>query len=135
MISPATQIREFAVTIPAGTAQANPQLTDLAMPPMTVLEIDIRVPPGPRGQMGFALWASGSTVIPEQQGQFVVADDDYITWPLVDQISSGAWQLAGYNTGDYDHTVYVTFRLEPVATDAGSAQITPIPTATLTSGG
>lgn len=132
---PAQQIQTFEVTIPAGTPQSTIYVADMAMPPRTVVEIDIRVPPGPRGTMGFAIWASGLTVIPEQYGQFIVTDDEEINWPLQDQLDSGGWQLAGYNLGDYDHTLYVRFQLVPVATTMASLTASLIPAAALSSGG
>ncbi|HVD03185.1 MAG TPA: hypothetical protein VNF75_03495 [Candidatus Dormibacteraeota bacterium] len=132
---PASEIRSFEVTIPAGTSQAGPQVTDLVMPPRVVVQIDIKVPAGARGQMGFALWASGLTVIPEQPGQFIVTDDEQISWPLQDQIDSGGWQLAGYNLGQYDHVVYVRFLVLPTTVPALVAVLQPIPAASLSSSG
>lgn len=130
---PASEIRSFQVTIPAGTSATAPQLTDLAMPPRIVVEVDIKVPAGARGQMGFALWASGLTVIPEQAGEFIVTDDEEITWPLQDQIDSGGWQLAAYNLGQYDHTVYLRFLVLPTTANLGALAAQPISAAQLSS--
>src|SRR5487761_287165 len=124
-------------SLAAGTAvqlrNASALVTDLVMPPRIVVEIDIKVPPGPRGEMGFALWASGLTVIPEQASTWIVADDEEISWPLQDQIDSGGWQLAAYNLGQYDHTVYLRFLVSPTTSPAVGVGPQPIPAAQLSS--
>lgn len=107
----AFQIRPFDVTIPAGTIIANPYVASLAMPPYQVDRIDWRVPPGPSGQMGWYLAMGGVQVIPYANGDFVTADDENDSWRLTDLPTSGAWQLVGYNLGNYNHTVYLRFFL------------------------
>jgi len=116
----AAEVRNFAVTVPAGTAITAPQVTDLAMPARVVRKIRVRIPPGPSGAVGWALGAAGERVLPWGPGQWIVADDEAIEWELVDQITSGAWQLQAYNTGVFDHTLYITFLVDPPAA-AGSA--------------
>lgn len=111
-------VRTFQVLTPAGTALATPQLTSLAMPARLVRALRIRVPPGPAGTVGIALTSGGQQVIPETKDSYLVLDNEVIEWPLEQQIESGAWQLRSYNTGRWDHTVYLTFLLDPVA-DAG----------------
>ena len=108
----AREIQAFAVTIPAGTAQASPQVSDLAMPPRLVERIEVRVPPGPRGQLGFQIGMAGRQLLPYNAGQYVVTDDEALSWDLYDLPSSGAWQVIAYNTGAYPHTLYLRFLVE-----------------------
>jgi hypothetical protein len=110
----AREIRAFANTIPAGTPIATPAVFDMGMPARIVDKIEIHVPPGPNGQMGFQVAAAGIQIIPANAGMFIIASDDLIEWPLTDQLTSGAWQMIGYNTGQYDHTVYFRFLLSLV---------------------
>lgn len=107
----AVEVRSFAATIPAGTDATAPHRVDLSFPPREVDSITVRVPPGPSGTVGFALQNSDVTVIPIAGEDWIITDDEVITWQLTDQITSGSWQLIGYNTGTYDHTVYVRFAL------------------------
>jgi hypothetical protein len=116
----AREVHSFEVTIPAGTAKASPQVTDLAMPPRVVVEVEVVVPPGPRGKVGFQLGAAGVQMLPYQPGTFFVADHESIRWPLEGQISSGAWQLIAYNTGFFAHTLEVRFLVDlPATAEAG----------------
>lgn len=119
----ATEVRQFAVTVPAGTAQATPYTKDVSFPTRIVERIDWRVPPGPRGVMGFRLASGGNPVLPTNDGAYIVADDDRATWLLSGLIESGAWQVQGYNTGAYAHTVYLTFHLSLPGAKSVATQI------------
>ena len=108
----AFEVRRYSVTIPAGTLAATPHIESLVMPARTVRSILWRVPPGPRGLMGFQIGSSGIQVIPWNTGEWIVAEDESDELELTGQITSGAWQCIGYNLGRYDHTVYLTFALD-----------------------
>lgn len=107
-------VRSFQVLVPAGTAIATPTTTALAMPSRVVRALRIRVPPGPAGSVGFALVSGGQQMIPEASGTYLVMDDEAVEWPLEGQLETGAWQLRAYNTGRWDHTLYLTFLLDPL---------------------
>lgn len=112
MTTPAAEIRSFAVTIPAGTAQASPVTIDVSFPPRTVIGVSWKVPPGPSGLMGWRLTMSGGNAVVPTGGGWIIADDQAGTWPLIDQPDSGAWEVTGYNTDIYDHAVYLDFLLD-----------------------
>lgn len=107
----AAEIRQFTATIPPGTTAAAPVRVDMSFPPRIVQAVEIRVPPGPSGVVGFALQNSGVTVIPYGSDAFIVTSADFINWALDDYITSGSWQLLGYNTGGFSHSIYVRFQL------------------------
>lgn len=107
-------VRTFQVLVPAGTPVATPQLTSLAMPSRLVRALRIRVPPGPAGSVGFALVSGGQQMIPEAKDSYLVMDDEAVEWPLEGQLETGAWQLRAYNIGRWDHTLYLTFLLDPL---------------------
>ena len=69
--------------------------SSLDMPPRVVREIDVIVPPGPRGEVGFAIGASGVAILPIQEGAYIITDNERIVWPLENQINSGGWQFFG----------------------------------------
>lgn len=105
----ADEIQSFEVTIPAGVSPDNPTVFNLSMPPRYVDEVQVQVPPGPRGEVGFQIGAAGKQVYPSTPGQFVVTDNELVRWPIEHAISSGAWQLLAYNTGGLVHTLWVRF--------------------------
>lgn len=130
----ASELRQFNVSIPAGTLAATPQLTALTMPARIVRKIRVRVPRGPNGLVGFALASSGVPIIPWNTGAWIVADDEIFEWALERQITSGAWQLRAYNTGAYAHTLYLSFELDPPQLRLPGAGLGMIPIGELNSG-
>ncbi len=111
----AQEIRSFTVTTNTGVLKTAPQLTNINFPTRVVRELEIRIPPGPRGELGFAIAFSGIAIIPANAGEFIVTDDEVLPWALgEDYPDSGAWQILTYNTGDYPHTVQVRFMLDLV---------------------
>jgi hypothetical protein len=127
----AIEVQRFAVTIPAGTLQSAPQKTALAMPPRTVERIEITVPPGPRGVVGFQLAMSGAQVLPITPGAFVVTDDEHISWDLTDQNTSGAWQMIAYNTGTFPHTIEIRFLTSLPLDPSAAGPLNPLPASAL----
>jgi hypothetical protein len=45
---------------------------------------------------------------------WIIADNEYATWELDELPTGGSWEFQGYNTGTYDHTVYLTFLCNPL---------------------
>lgn len=115
----AREVRRFPVTIPASTPKASPQVTNLSFPFRVVRELEVRIPPGPRGEVGFAIGGSGQPVIPVEAGAYLVTDDEIIRWPLDGFWDSGSWQMTAYNTGRFPHTLEVRFLVD-LPQEAGS---------------
>lgn len=120
-MSGSVEVREFVATCPAGTAIATPTTTSLAMPPRQVNRIRVRIPPGPNGVMGFAIGSAGEPIIPGVQGTWIVASDEVFTWDLADLINSGAWEVRQYNTGIFDHSIYITYEVQLPDIDTAGA--------------
>lgn len=110
----AIEVYAFAVTVPAGTPQSALFRQSITMPVRKVDVIEWRVPPGPSGLMGFAVTMGGVTVLPTKPNTFIVADDEHAEWSLTGLPDSGAWQVSGYNTGVFDHTVYLRWLVDVV---------------------
>jgi hypothetical protein len=133
----ATEIQQFQVTVPAGTAKASPVALPLTMPSRIVDQIDITTPPGARGEVGWALGGSGSAVLPVTPGAFMVTDGETVHWTVEEQMDNGAWQLIAYNTGQFNHSLYVAFHVripnDPRADGASAPRpgFTPIPNGAL----
>lgn len=121
----AAEVRQFPVTTAAGVAIATPTITSLAMPARIVTGLRIRIPPGPRGNLGLQVAMAGTQVIPVNVGTWIVGDDELFHFDLEDLPDSGAWQLITYNLGKLPHTVYLTFELSLVGTPAGPVLLAP----------
>jgi hypothetical protein len=120
----AREVYEFAVTFTIGTTRTSPQRTNVTMPARIVRRVEITIPPGPRGEVGFQLGSNGTAFLPRNTDQFIIGDGAEIGWDLEDQMTSGGWQVIGYNTGQFAHTLYFRFLCD--LTSAGSGAVQPI---------
>ena len=108
------EIRAYTLTIPAGTPTTAPVQLDCSFPPRNVDALQVIVPPGPSGLVGWRVLNSGVKLIPYESDDWIITAGEIITWPLTGQITSGSWQVEGYNTGTNDHSVYFRFLLSLV---------------------
>lgn len=125
----ALSVDHFAATVPAGTLITSVAVINLPVGAGSIDKIRWRVPSGPRGNLGWFLSMGGARVLPDNAGGFIVADDEYDEWTISGLPDSGAWQLSGYNTGVYDHTVYLDFHFTPIGavTTGGGDFLTGFP--------
>lgn len=117
----ATRVLPFAVTIPAGTPASAPVTIPLAMDNWEVEAIELEVPPGPAGLMGFQILNNGVAWVPYGPGEWFVWDDVRETYRMTDQPTASGWAVQGYNTGTYDHAVIVRMHVNPTSPQAASA--------------
>lgn len=122
----ATRVLPFAVTIPAGTPASAPVTIPLAMDNWEIERIDLEVPPGPSGHMGFQLLNNGVAWIPYGPGNWVVWDDVRESYYMTDQPTASGWAVEGYNTGTYNHSVIVRFHVNPTSPDATDTTATAV---------
>lgn len=118
----AERVLQYTATIPAGTPQITPVTLDTGFVDWDIESIDLEVPPGPSGTMGFQLANNDLPWIPRTPGQWLVWDDHHETFYPTGYPVAGGWQVIGYNTGAYDHAVIVRFNVNPptVATAAAA---------------
>lgn len=121
----ADQVRHFTATIPAGTPIAAPVVVDISFPPYIVESIEWRVPPGPLGVMGWRLTMGKVQVLPTAGDLWIIADDHSATIRPSPDLSSGAWQVTGYNTGANPHSVYLAFHLHLINPAPPAVQLVP----------
>lgn len=114
----------FAPTIPAGTPIANPVTRALLTVDLLVRQIDIQVPPGPRGTVGIQLTTAGLQVWPVVTGTWFVTDNRTFTFIPPEDTPVSQWNLTGYNTGQYPHTIQIVFYADPLPSAGVGGDIT-----------
>lgn len=102
----ADEIRQNTVTVPAGTTAAAPLTVPMAMPPRRVEALQVVVPPGQNGVVGWAVLVGGVRVIPYSSDLWIITSGENITWPLENYPDAGSWSVQAYNTGTVDHALY-----------------------------
>lgn len=105
----ASRIELFSVTIPAGTLPSAPLVTPILFDIATVDRIEVLVPLGCNGLVGFQLRHSGEGVFPREDNRWIVANGETLQWPIEEVPTGQAWAVRGYNQGIHSHTLY--FRL------------------------
>lgn len=123
----AVEVRKFTVTTPAGTLRTAPLVTALTFPVRKVTELRARVPSGPAGALGFQFWVKGGIAVPYDPSQWIITDNETLSFPLDNFPTSGTWSMVSYNTGSYPHTVYVDFLVDVPDPGYAGAQSTFVP--------
>jgi hypothetical protein len=107
----ADRIALFDILVPAGTTKASMTAFSMAFSPGTVEAIEIDVPPGSAGNLGFQIWSGGSQYIPLVGAGYYVLDDVHKVWPITGANNQGDFKLVAYNTDLWDHQLAITFRI------------------------
>lgn len=123
----AARVEGPSATIPAGTSQLAPLSVPLPIGESIVRRLDLIVPPGPSGLVGFYLAHSGTQMIPRVSSQFFVVDDKLLTFDMDGYPTGDKWTLVGYNLDIYDHIVRTIWHVDEVTkVTTPSLQIIPI---------
>lgn len=121
----AERVELFETAIAAATAIAAPTTFVLSMNPGVTRKVEIIVPPGPSGLVGFRLRHSGQTVIPYAGSNWVITDDEKLEWALEGYPTGDRWTLQAYNTDIYQHTLYIRWFLDEIP-DRVAGALVPI---------
>jgi hypothetical protein len=131
----ATRIYEIQVTVPAGTAQANPQVTPWVTEDNLINLIELEVPPGHNGLTGIRVMKGDTPLLPYNANSFIVANAYTSAWPVNDYIPTSDLKIQAFNTGAYPHTFYLRMTVSDWDR-SGGANVTGIsgalPTGTIT---
>ena len=121
------RIEAPSVIVVAGSTPATAVTTALPFNPGYVVGIQIVVPPGPSGLMGFQILHSGVTVIPYNNSEWIITDNEIIDWPVSNMPTGDKWQIRAYNSDVYDHLVMLRFLIDEIAPVSTSVQAMPAP--------
>lgn len=122
----AERIEFKQVTFAIGTTATTPVTTALSFDPCDVVRLEVIVPPGPSGFMGFRFIHSGQVIIPYQADAWVITDNEKLDWPLEGYPTNNKWSVQGYNTGLFPHTIYMRFHVNEIPSKP-TAALTAVP--------
>lgn len=112
------------VTIPPGTLQTSPQITNFTWREGYPVRVEIRFPPGPSGFVGVRIRHGGTVIVPRRGSNYLVADNEVVDWALEDLPSNANYNAQAYNEGVYSHTIQFRFHLN----ELGGQKIERTPT-------
>lgn len=122
----AQRILPFTVTTGTQYTPDSPLHTPLTFESADVVQIDIMVPPGPSGFLGFYVGNGGGQVIPEGENIWITPDDVYLNFIVEGMPNNGNWELVSYNQGNFSHTLYLYFHVNNLQVSAGIGLSAPI---------
>lgn len=124
------EVQQFDNTVAAGTPINNPAIFPMALLNLDIEWIEWKVPPGPRGTVGFWIGSHGQPIIPFSSGgpKWIVADGESAHWDTVDLPTSGDWEMRAYNLGILSHTITIRFGLAAPVPDLAAVPLFPSPT-------
>lgn len=103
----ATRVEVVNLTVPAGTPVATPVSALLFSNRAEIERLEVKVPPGPSGLVGFRFDHSNRQVIPKTDGTWIITDDETLEWPLQSYSVQPDWHIKAYNLDVYDHVLAV----------------------------
>ena len=108
----AVQINQTTVVVPANTPKTALSVATISLPLLQIESIDLEVPPGPVGLMGFYIALSGQQWIPWNAGEFIVWDNYRDSCDLQNQLIGVPWEVHAYNLDAANsHEIVVRFHL------------------------
>ena len=122
----AQYVYQYDLTVPAGTPKSSPATAAVPVNNLRIERVEIEVPHGPAGRLGFQIFNSGNPWKPDAPGDWLVWDGKTDGWWLNDQPTGSMWELVGYNTGQHPHTIYSRWLTNPLPTPAPLDVFVPV---------
>jgi hypothetical protein len=111
---PFSIVYNWDVTIPAGTLPSAPAVIPTQFEPNAVDSIHWLFPNGCNGLVGVQIGTRTIPVIPYGGQSWIIRSGDSSGFDLSEMHTTGDWSLIGYNTGNYPHTVHLTYRVHRI---------------------
>jgi hypothetical protein len=122
----ATRIEVAQVSVAAGTLQSAPQITPFTFDDGRVDTLEIVVPDGPSGLVGFQIRHSKQIIIPYDGVSFIVTNNEVIKWPLETFPEAQKWDVVIYNTDVFVHTLSFRWLITDVIMSPTLPPLVPI---------
>ena len=109
---------EYALTIPANTAEASPATMDAPLAPGTVVRVDVQFPTGCVGLVHVQIWSGEHQVWPGNLDGDISAEGLVVSWPEDYDLEDEPFTLVlrGWNDDDtFPHTITFRFAIISLA--------------------
>jgi hypothetical protein len=116
-------VYQYVATIPADTTEAAPYVVPVPLDGFALESIDLEVPAGAAGLVGFYIANNGVPTIPQGPSPWIIWDNHADTWFFTDQPNASGWAIVGYNTGFFAHTVTTRWHVNSALADGQPAAV------------
>ena len=124
--APVRQALPFTVTVPAGTQINAPAAFPLAIGDSWVYSIEVEVPKGSGGAMGFNIAYAGTQIIPWSTPVTWLVVENYRNTFQVDAEMGNGLVLKAYNTGYWNHQIFLRVNATPISAYLGGQAQAPV---------
>lgn len=110
----ASRFYPFNLVLPAGVLVTAPVTTKVPLEDILLRRVDVRIPPGPRGSVGFYILLQGTPIVPwGNPPVWIIGDDEPLSFP-VNTEDNGGVSIVAFNIGAFVHTLYFRFLGTPM---------------------
>lgn len=106
---PASRVEVFDVVVPASTAQAAAVETPTTFAAGELVSVDVRIPDGAAGLVGFRILYAHGQAIPTTPGAWIIGNDDLFQTDVMGQLNGGQWSILAYNLDRFQHSLHVRY--------------------------
>jgi hypothetical protein len=108
---PASRVEVFDVIAPANTPKSAPIELPTIWAPGELVSVDVRIPDGASGLVGFQILYAHGQAIPNTPGAWIIGNDDLFTADVMGQLNGGQWGVNVYNTDRFPHSLHVRYHV------------------------
>lgn len=113
-------IQAFPLTLPGSGNPNQIFFVPALLGDSNVTQIILTFPAGCAGNVNVRVESGGAQLYPLKPGTWFNFDDYVLVIPVSNQVTTGQWHVAGYNTDFYAHTVTAYFYYDYLAHGASS---------------
>lgn len=106
---PASRVEVYDVAVPALTPKAAPLETPTVWTPGELVSVDVRIPDGAAGLVGFRILYAHAQAIPTTPGAWIIGNDDLFQADAIGYLNGGQWSVLAYNLDNFPHTLHVRY--------------------------
>lgn len=123
---PLIRAYQVSVTVATGSTSAAPVTTPIVIDDIYCYSVEVEVPDGPAGLMGFYIQYASTQIVPwGPNGTYLRVDDYEHTYPVEAELGKSLAVVA-YNTGAWPHTIYMRFLGTPIGAYQASQPVAPV---------
>lgn len=106
---PASRVEVFDVLVPPLTPKAAPLETMTTWAAGELVSVDVRIPDGAAGLVGFRLLYAHGQTIPTTPGAWIIGNDDLFQADAIGYLNGGQWSVSAYNLDNFAHSLHVRY--------------------------
>jgi|SRR5690349_5238491 len=114
------RLYQTTIATPAGTSSDTPLVTNFALEDAELVSVTILIPDGHAGLTGIRVLQAGQEIIPWDNDDWLVSNNEVITIPMSSEITRTGLSIETYNQDIFPHTHWVRALITNLGSTAGT---------------